>query len=452
MKDKLISSATMPSNIPVAKISHPDEKIRFTFFSLLVFLSAMPSTQVLNIVGELYVTEILLPLLAAIVLFSGKSRVFNEKVFWQFVLVCICMMLGYIVSDIYAGTDSSRYLRAWGRNFILFTDIVALAIILSSDKRLIWWLILGLSTGALLDLILNHVSIVTHWKMGYGRPLIFITIALGYFLSKRITMICLFGLGLLSIFLDSRSMGLLCLLTAGAVFIRINRPLGLKLSATAIFRIIMAGALVLLFALSMLDLTQDEHGRRHEWSNMGRFAAISIAIVAVSESPIVGYGSWGQGTEKFAAQLYDEIAFDLIRSGQQNVKEGKVFHPHSQILQAWMEGGILAAIFFIFFAYHLIFAIKRIVLSRRLDYLTPLYSFSILLSIWNLIMSPYGGNHRLPIAISVTIICMLIMERKLEKNNKESTLTNHVNTTGILSHKVGPAITPSNQGVSSTRT
>ncbi len=410
-KHKLITAMTPRSHSPVKVTLPDDEKIRITFLSIIIFFAGIPSAQNIQLVGELYITELLLPLIAIGVVFLGKSRVFGEKIFWKFFAVCVCMLVGYIVSDIIAGTDSSRYFRAWGRNFVLFTNIVSLAIIFGSDRRLIWWFILGFASGDILDLLIRHVTFAD-WKLGYGLPVILLTCLLAYKFPKKIVMISMFGLGILSILLDSRSMGLLCLITGSIIFIRLNRPSGLRLRASALFRIVLAGVVVLVLIQNLLELTQAEHGKRHGWSNMGRFAALRISVVAIVESPILGYGSWGQGTEKFAAQYYDDVALDLKKSGQQNLRKGTVFLSHSQILQAWMEGGILGAAFFIFFGYQLVFCLKQIILTRHIDYLTPLYSFLLLNSVWNLIMSPYGGNHRLPIAISVAVICLLHMEKR----------------------------------------
>jgi len=88
-----------------------------------------------------------------------------------------------------------------------------------------------------------------------------------------------------------------------------------------------------------------------------------------------------------------------------------VFRPLSQLLQGWIEGGFLSAIFFLFLGYQLAIVLNWVILSRQLDYLTPLYSFLLILSLWHLLMSPYGGGHRLAIALSIALLCSLKIER-----------------------------------------
>ena len=411
MKYKLISSATLPGKTQVAEKILSEEKIRLTFFSVLVFIAGFASKQVINLVGELYLVELLLPLLAFMVLLSGKSSISSEKIFWKFVVLCVFLIIGYMISDLVAGTDSTKYLRAWGRNFILLSNIVSLAIIFSSDRQLIWWFVLGLAVSALIGLVLGNTSLAD-WKMGYGKSVILIAILSGYFFPKRIVMIGLLGIGVLSISLDSRSLGALSLITSGIIFLRIKKPEGLRLSASAILRIIVAAGLVLSTLLYVLNLTQDEFGDRRSSSNVGRFAALQISIEAIGDSPLLGYGSWGEGTEKYAHKLYKETEDEVRASGKSNYVESEVFLSHSQILQSWMEGGVFAAMFFIYFGWQAFIGLRNIVLTRSLDYLTPLYSLFLLSSGWHLLMSPFSGGHRLQIALSISIICLLHLEKK----------------------------------------
>lgn len=409
MAHKLISSATMLGNVPVAKQKHSEDRVKFTLFGFFVFLVALPSTYTLNLVGELFLTELLLPILALLVIVLGKSKIFSEKLFWYFFFAGISMMIGYMISDLVAGTSSEKYLRAWGRNFLLFIDFISLAIIVGSDRRLIWWFVLGFSSGVIGLLVIEQVPI-SYWKLGYGAPTILLTIIIGCFIPKRILMVSILAIGVISVFLDSRSLGAFCMLVAAVIFIRLNKPSTLKLKPMVVLRILITGVLALSLLLTILNVTQEDHGDRRNWSNIGRFAAIRISIEAIIESPIIGYGSWGEGTEKFADQLYDEIAADLINSGQSNYQKSTLFLSHSQILQAWMEGGVFAAIFFILFGYQLFKGLRITVFNRQLDYATPLYFYLLLQSFWHLIMSPYSGPHRITIALSIAVLCAIRME------------------------------------------
>jgi hypothetical protein len=88
------------------------------------------------------------------------------------------------------------------------------------------------------------------------------------------------------------------------------------------------------------------------------------------------------------------------------------FAPHSQILHAWMEGGILGAALFFSLAYYLLKTSYWLVKTRPVDYLTPLLLYSLIIVIFNLFMSPFSASHRLGIATGAALIVMLNIERR----------------------------------------
>lgn len=414
MKYKLISSATLPgkNKPPVEEKSPADEKIQFNLLSFIVFLLAVPSTYILKIGGELYLTELLLPVVAIALVLLGKTKIFRVKIFWQFVAACIIMMIGFIVTDLVAGTDPSKYVRAWGRNFLLFSDLVSLAIIVGYDKRLLWWFLLGLAVGAIVQLMLAGVPI-TVWKIGYGGRIILLTLLIGIFFPKRFTMFSMLFLAVISISLDSRSVGAICLIISGIIFLRVKYPNGIKIRPGTILRIAVSGALVISILVALMIQTEDDFSNRRASSSFGRFAALGIGLTAITDSPILGHGSWGEGTKKYADMYHEEQLINIKESDRVSILyKSDIFLPHSQLLQGWIEGGVLAAFFFFFLGYQLIIGIKYIILTRPLDGLTALFSWQLIKSLWHLIMSPYSGGHRFGIAISIAIVCILFMERK----------------------------------------
>ena len=139
---------------------------------------------------------------------------------------------------------------------------------------------------------------------------------------------------------------------------------------------------------------------------------MGIGISAISESPLIGYGSWGEGTGEFADKLYKELASEMYDLGLSNWRRSDIFTPHSQLLQSWMEGGLLAAAFFIFLGYQLYLGLKYVFFNKNLDHFVPLYSYFLVLDAWHLIMSPYSGSHRIFIALAIAILCSLRLEKQ----------------------------------------
>ncbi len=194
------------------------------------------------------------------------------------------------------------------------------------------------------------------------------------------------------------------------LWIRLGSRDGLRISGKVLFNIILSAAILVSTVVTVLEQTNQEYSARREASSLSRFAAINIALIAISDSPFIGYGSWGEGTKKYADMLYEQTVREQREVRQSNIRRGKSFLAHSQILQSWMEGGILAAQLFAFYGFQLLMALKYIITIRRIDYVYLVYGFFMLISLWHLFMSPYSGSHRLNIAVAAAIVCAIHVE------------------------------------------
>jgi hypothetical protein len=66
-------------------------------------------------------------------------------------------------------------------------------------------------------------------------------------------------------------------------------------------------------------------------------------------------------------------------------------------------------------------------LWRRCDADTPIYLLVLLLSVWNLLFSPFSGTHRILISFSCGLLLMLWREcwGKDERATETTSLSNH---------------------------
>lgn len=407
------------------KIYVATDKISITFLGLFSFVCGLPSVYTINLMGELYATEVILPILTIIVLFSGKEkRIFQEKIFWIFALSIAVMIIGYIISDLVAGTSQFNYLRAWGRNAILFSDIICLSIIAATDKRYLWWYIFGVSFGSIIYLLSTGVPLnIRYWKLAYNQPTLLLIFVAGYFIPNLVTVLLTIAVGIFSFYMDSRSFGATCILLAGILWIRRGNSETLKISKKSVAKVFLASAIAISIIVLVQAQTNEDYSDRRNISSIERFAGLRIAVIAIIDSPILGFGSWGEGTQKYATMIYKETQNEIRQLGQNNYQQEKFFLAHSQILQSWMEGGIFAAQLFIYFGYQLLVSLKKIILTRRYDYMSPFYCFFLIMGFWNLFMSPYSGSHRLGIAIAVAIICVINVESSWEKPKNSLTAT-----------------------------
>lgn len=389
------------------------DKIKITFFGLFSFVCGLPSLYPLKLMGELYTTEIILPFFTLLLLFSGKEkRVFQGKIFWKFVLSMIVLIIGYMISDLIGGTSQFNYLRGWGRNAVLLSDIICLSIIATTDKRYLWWYIFGMALGSIIYLQSTGVVFTgPNWKLAYSQPVFLLMLVAAYFIPNKLTIYLVLAMGIFSFYMDSRSFSSICILLAGILWIRQGNPETFQTSKLkGLGKIILAGGIGIYLVISIMAKTEEDFGNRRDMSSLSRAAALRIGVIAIMDSPILGYGSWGEGTKKYAAMLYKETQSDMRELGASNLHQGTTFLAHSQILQSWMEGGILAAQLFIYYGYQILASLKTTILRRRLDYMTRFYCYFLISAFWGLFMNPYSGSHRLGIAFAIAIICAINTE------------------------------------------
>ncbi len=386
-------------------------KIQFTGFALASFICGTTYLNVIKFVGELYLAEILLVLVALAALVFGNTRqLFQSRVFILFMITIAACLLGYMISDLSIGTSQIDYLRGWSRIIVTATDIAALAAITAIDRRNLWWFFLGMAVGGVVTLMVQGYPI-QYWKFGYGLPVILFTGCLAYILPARIISFLFITLGVFSMFMDSRLQGALCLAVAGIVWARAGAARLSVDSARKLIKMGVVGAATATILVLAVQLTQTDNAARRDISNLYRFTAIKIGLTAIMDSPIIGYGSWGKGTEKYALQYYKETASELSKMGI-DAERGERLMAHSQIVQSWLEGGILGVIFFMYLGYAGSRGLYILALNRQYNFMTPLGLFVISNGLWHLFMSPFNGSHRLLIAVVCTTLIILDLEKK----------------------------------------
>lgn len=380
-------------------------RLQVTGLAVPALLIGATSPLTFEVIAEIYVPEFLLPILAIVALAGaggGQKLTISLKVFFALGLL---MLFGYAVSDLTAHTEAARYLRGWARVGALVTDFCSLALLATIDRRLLWWYLLGTALGTLsLDLI-THVPLDA-WKFRYGDAVLTLAACSAYFLPLTLSTVLLITGGVVCVYLDSRAQGAFSLAAALALWARPGQFKNDTTNGVAYLKLLVVGTLLLAVLLIAVVKTQSTYGDRRDQSNTDRFTALAISLKAITKSPIIGYGSWGQGTDAYA----EDLERSLIASGQQSFRTD-IFVAHSQLLQSWMEGGLFAAAFFLIYGFYLLRSLYYLFLRRRADGLTPLFAFVLTMAIWHLFMSPFGGDHRLQIALGIAVICALEKER-----------------------------------------
>lgn len=395
----------------VAASAWKDGGLRFTGMAFLCLACGFLSPFQINLVGDLYGPELLLPLVALAARSSEASRrVTQDKVFRAMLLGGLVTLAGYVLSDLVQGSRPDQSLRGWGRVGLVIVDFVSLAVMLAQDRRNLWWFTLGAGLGGIAFLKFIEHAPLTLWKFGYAEPVLQVSAALSTFFPLRVSAVWILLLGMFSMVRDFRSFAAVCFLIGGYLWYRSRRPRQ-PLGAGATRKLILLGAVAGAMTLVALSMTGGEKTSRRAASDAGRIAAIEVGIEAVRRSPIIGHGSWVEDRE--LAMMYLKRQAELVgwRGDLPDVGNGN-FSPHSQILHAWVEGGILGTALMMTLLWQLLRIGWWTLLQRQVDFLTPALLYILIATLWNLFMSPFSAPHRLGIATGAALLVLLHIERR----------------------------------------
>jgi O-antigen ligase len=233
-------------------------------------------------------------------------------------------------------------------------------------------------------------------------------------------------MGLISMALGSRNIGGECLAAAFFLFVvhvaRRKNPGVSRLKAGTI--VALAASILLSIAGVMWAygraasagiLGQDAQEKYLQESSgkygvlLGGRTEILASFPAVYDSPILGHGSWAKDPiyiiQQHQALLLLGYKYAAMLITPAALRDGLI-PAHSYLFQAWVDAGILGAVF-----WGWIFILAARVLLRvypENNELLPVGAFLVFLLLWNIPFSPYGTDGRLTFPYTFVLLMTLM--------------------------------------------
>ncbi|MBA3972602.1 MAG: hypothetical protein C0504_00120 [Candidatus Solibacter sp.] len=358
-------------------------------------LSAIP----LQFVGTVFAGEILMVPIAFLGLMSTHAIPPQRRIDVAFISLLI---VAFLATDLITGNSQENLLRGVARSGFLLSNFLALNVLCgNSPPRLA----LFLFSYAICDLFRGlfqpqFQTLEDFWKFQAGISCTLIALSfLDSFNHGRIAVSrCLLAaITMVHLLLNYRSAALVSFVM---LLISYLRPAGSMRLKSALHRAVALLAIVLLLAVfyDLYDTATERFVQRNRGSNAARVAGIVVAIEMISESPLIGYGSW-----VYSAEVVNRVSqrfTSMTGMAYYSSRESMYASAHSQFLQAWYEAGIFATPFFLL--YFLRHAKSVFLWVRRPE---PAFRnalvFLLLLNLWHFLLSPFSGPQRITMALGL---------------------------------------------------
>lgn len=382
---------------------------------LLFGIGLLTSVKV-QAAGSLYASDIALTALLGWCFLTSSIRL--NKHLTAILVLGIGWLALQVITDVVRQSPAENYIRGWAKIAFFLIDFVTIAAFseLKIARIILFFFGLAASTCAMATFSPDAYQRIDPWKFGYATPVA--VAVLGALSLRRSRSLGTFSgtiapiiVGALNVYFNFRSQFGIMLATAGT-------------SALAIFRrtffphlrIISFKSLLLIgiFAACFFVGTQTIYSNLASSGALGRDAQAKYemqsrgdlgpilsgrseslgSLKAISDSPFIGHGSWAEN------RMYVMIrALEMRRHGVKETGEQLRFNfipSHSYLLGAWVEGGILGAVFWAACFIIAIYALLTLIQNAPPE--MPVASFLLIQLLWDIPFSPFGADVRLSVA------------------------------------------------------
>lgn len=369
-----------------------------------LFFYGIVSRVYLQIVGRLVLSEVI-----ALLNFRFKNLLYLLRKYPAFKYISVCyiiLLISQVFSDIYNNTVPNDYLR--GISVIIFSYISTVFFLKYIDKNynsIIFYLISVFIVRLFFgeeDLDINIIAERSNFfKQRFVGFLNVGVMLIAYFLYKKkqrkIVTFLFFIYAILCIVLDARSNGLIFLISALIIFIK-NRNIKLNKSKVIFILFLSVTFLYVGYVYYINKVLNNEIGGSNSKTQIAKMSNpynpfellyygrldTYIAVEAIKEKPIMGYGSWAVDKGgKYRALV------ELI-SGNEVTNNRSFIPSHSIILGAWLYAGFLGFLA-IFLMFKKLFGLYYNIFTSKINMeIMPIITVLTADMLWASIFSPFG--------------------------------------------------------------
>jgi hypothetical protein len=387
-----------------------------SFLSAIVlpFLLGFLGFVKIGFIGSVSANEVLLVAVMPFY-FNRMLKFLQHRQLRRLLLLGGLYLLALIVADLYRQTPAEDYLRGWTRVGFTLLCMVALGAILTNGSKGAWLpFLLGWFMAPLGSILLYGIQFEPYKFYFAGLFSSFSFMIVGYLpvVFKQFTYALPLTAAAFAFMYNARSAAGVTLLTFFVIVFasfRLRSPKRLSRNPFFVLAILAIGGLGILqfysYAASRGYLGDAVYDKYISQVALGGDNIVSLLFAGrveiyfmwpkIFESPIIGYGSWPKDwiyTQGRATDLQLPSLAGIL--GSQDLVDAGLIPTHSHIMGAWLEAGIIGAIFWgytVWLAYKVVTGAAMASLGK----LRPIFIYVLVTFAWDVWFSPFGGERRL---------------------------------------------------------
>lgn len=397
----------------------------FAPVNILLFLLPALTAFRFNAVGQLMVSDFLAAALFAALLARGRINL--RQAYLRPVLIFYALWVaGMVLSDIVNQSPVANMAKGWALVGLFGIYLVVFFTLVDGRRDRLFYAMIGVGAAALLTSFTGNARgafFGLQWKFGAGLSvtLLFLLALRVAGLGRRKTGFWLMAAAPLHLFLGARSLFLLTFLSGAlsAFTLHFSRPrdrvFAISLVIMLLFGGMIAGEAVFgeivktgVLGQEMLNkyLAQTAGGRSIFFG--GRPESI-VSLRAISESPLLGHGSWAEKPQ------YRYLLYQLLQAqgayvnwNAEYLTRVETIPSHSILLGTWVQHGVLAGLFW---ASVLVLGFRALLAGAVAARPGWSYEFlAIATLLWDTLFSPFGGERRCVTALFIVIAAALLAD------------------------------------------
>jgi len=386
---------------------------------LLLFLYAATTRVFINLVGRLMLAEIIAVISLPLI---NIRKLLHEHRKLKIVFIGLSALLAtQIVSDFFNNSSPSDYLRGWAVIIFAMISTIYLVNHLSKNINNIVYYLFALfivqllfSEGSIdISFMGDNTNYFKQRFVGFLNALVLVTSFYVFKKNKKaLTFLVLITYGFICMILDARSNGLIFIIAAILLYVKM-RGIAFSKSKLIVLSFLISGILYVGYIFYVNQVLYHGIGGSNAQTQLRKtsnpynpfellyYGRMEFAVLfqAGLDKPIFGYGSWGKDPDGKYAKLIALIA------GSNNIGDEGYIKAHSILLGYWAYAGIggLLAISYVFFK---LFSLNiRMYRSKIISDIYPILLVLTIDMLWHFLFSPIGHlRTTFPLFASITII------------------------------------------------